>query len=241
MRVKDFEKSEMALWGTSVLLIVSSFFAFDRSNYLTLTASIIGVTSLILNAKGKPIGQLLMVAFSLLYGAISLSFRYYGEMLTYLGMTAPMAVFSYISWLKNPFDEAKAEVKVHRLNRREMLQMILLTAVVTFVFFHLLAHFHTANLLPSTISVTTSFLAVYLTFRRSVYYAVAYAANDLILILLWLLAAASNLSYLSVVICFAVFFVNDLYGFASWSRMRKRQEAQSTAAGKSNLQYEGEC
>ena len=84
---------------------------FDRENYLTLLASLIGVTSLIFNAKGNPFGQFLMVWFSLLYGVISFSFAYYGEMLTYLGMTMPMAVFSLISWLRNPYKKTKQRLR----------------------------------------------------------------------------------------------------------------------------------
>ena len=108
--------------------------------------------------------------------------------------------------------------------------MLLLTAAVTAIFYFILAAFHTANLIPSTVSVTTSFLAVYLTFRRSAFFAVAYAANDIVLIVLWILAALSDISYVSVVICFVVFFVNDMYGFVNWSKMKKRQEA--SAAGR---------
>ena len=74
------------------------------------------------------------------------TFAYYGEMVTYLGMTAPMALFT-----------------------------------------------------------------------------LAYAANDIVLIVLWILASLSDLSYLSVVICFLMFLVNDLYGFVNWKRMQKRQ------------------
>ena len=87
-----FSRAERLLWGLSVVFIVGSFCVFDRENYLTLAASLIGVTSLIFNAKGNPIGQVLMVLFSLLYGFISYTFAYYGEMITYLGMTRPMAV-----------------------------------------------------------------------------------------------------------------------------------------------------
>lgn len=86
--LRYFSRAERLLWGLSVVLIG----AFDRENYLTLAASLIGVTSLIFNAKGNPIGQVLMVIFSLLYGIISYTFAYYGEMVTYLGMTMPMAV-----------------------------------------------------------------------------------------------------------------------------------------------------
>lgn len=218
-----FTKTEMALWSISTAAIVLSFLLFDRGNYRTLIASIIGGTSLIFNAKGNPFGQLLMVVFSILYGIISFRFRYYGEMITYLGMTAPMAVFALVSWLRNPFKGNKAEVAVNRLGRREVWAMLILTAAVTALFYFILAYFHTANMIPSTLSVTTSFIAVYLTFRRSPYFALAYAANDLVLILLWTLAAMENTSYISVIICFAVFLVNDLYGFANWRRMEKRQ------------------
>lgn len=220
-----FTRAERLLWCSSVLLITLSFCLFDRANYLTLVASIVGATSLVLNAKGNPIGQFLMVVFSLLYGVISLRFAYYGEMITYLGMTGPMALFALISWLKNPYGGNRAEVKVDRLKRGEGAVMLALTAAVTAVFFFVLRAFHTANLGVSTLSVATSFLAVYLTFRRNPYYALAYAANDLVLIALWGMASLTDPTYLSVVICFAMFLLNDLYGFVNWRRMQIRQSA----------------
>lgn len=221
-----FTIGEIVLWGLSQLFIVLSFFLFDGKEYLTLISSLLGTTSLIFCAKGNPIGQLLMLVFSVLYGAISWGFSYYGEMLTYLGMTAPMAAFSLVSWLKNPYKGNKAEVKMTRLSLKEMVFAFVLTGLVTFVFYFILRAFNTANLLPSTLSVSTSFLAVYLTFRRSPYYALAYAANDIVLIALWLLAALEDIGYLSVLVCFVVFFVNDMYGFFNWLRMRKAQERE---------------
>ena len=218
-----FTKFEIGLWTSSVLLILASFCIFDRENYLTLLASIIGATFLIFNAKGNPIGQLLTMVFGVLYGAISYGFAYYGEMITYLGMTFPMALVALASWLKNPYKDNKSEVKVNRLSKKEIPFMMVLTLIVTIAFYFILKHFNTANLIPSTISVTTSFLAVYLTFRRSPYFALAYAVNDLVLMVLWVLASIAEISDLSVVICFIVFFVNDMYGFISWKQMEKRQ------------------
>ena len=218
-----FSRLEMLLWGSSVVLILGAFLAFDRTNYLTLVASLIGVTSLIFCAKGNPIGQVLMIAFSLLYGFISHSFAYYGEMITYLGMTMPMSVFALISWLRNPYNGNRSEVKVKRVGRAEWAFIWLATAAVTVAFYFILSYFNTANLLPSTLSVATSFLAVCLTFCRSPYFAVAYAANDIILIVLWILASLSDIRYISVVVCFAAFLLNDVYGFVSWQRMKLRQ------------------
>lgn len=218
-----FSKSEIILWLSSVLLIVGSFGIFDRESYLTLTASLIGVTSLIFNAKGNPFGQFLMVIFSLLYGVISYSFDYYGEMITYLGMTMPMAAFALISWLRNPYKENRSEVKVNSVGKGEILTMTALTAAVTVLFYFILKYFQTANIALSTLSVTTSFVAVYLTFRRSPLFAMAYASNDVVLIALWILASLHDVRYVSVVVCFVAFLVNDIYGYISWQKMKKRQ------------------
>ena len=102
--------------------------------------------------------------------------------------------------------------------------MWILTAIVTVIFYFILKHFGTANIIPSTISVTTSFIAVYLTFRRSPFFALAYAANDIILIILWILASSADTRYVSVAVCFAAFLFNDIYGFISWQKMKARQK-----------------
>lgn len=218
-----FSKTDLLLWFFSTAAIVVSFSIFDRENYLVLLASLIGVTSLIFNAKGNPFGQILMVIFSILYGVISYSFRYYGEMITYLAMTMPMAAFSFISWITNPYKGRKSEVTVNKVGKKEYLFMAVLSAAVTVLFYFILDAFGTANIIPSTLSVTTSFVAVYLTFRRSPYFAVAYALNDLVLIVLWVLASIENIHYISVIVCFVAFFINDVYGFISWRRLEQKQ------------------
>lgn len=218
-----FTKGEILLWLVSVSAIVVSFLIFDRGSFLTLISSLIGVTSLIFNAKGNPFGQVLIIIFSVFYGIISYSFAYYGEMITYLGMTAPMSVFSLVSWLKNPYNDNKSEVKVNKISLRDIVIMICLSAIVTTSFYFILKALNTVNLIPSTVSVLTSFVAVFLTFRRSPYFAIAYALNDIVLVVMWIMASLANISYISVVVCFLIFLVNDIYGFISWTKMQKRQ------------------
>lgn len=221
---KLFTKGEIALWSLSVLLIAVVFVIFDRENYLYLLTSLLGATSLIFYAKGNVFGPILMIAFGIMYAVISFSYSYYGEMITYLAMTAPMALLSVISWLLNPYGESRAEVKINRIGRAEVLFAVILTAAVTLVFYFILKAFDTANLTVSTVSVSTSFLAAYFTFRRSAYYALFYAANDIVLIVLWILASLSDISYMSVTVCFVIFLANDIYGFYNWRRMQRKQE-----------------
>lgn len=223
--INYFSKFEFFLWLSSIMLMITSFIIFDRHNYLTLFSSLIGVTSLIFNAKGHPVGQILMIIFSIIYGIISFNFAYYGEMLTYVGMTLPMAVIALITWIRNPYEKGKNEVKINNLSIFEIIVMFIVTIIITIIFYFILVTFNTSNIIPSTISVTTSFLAVYLTFRRSYFFPLAYACNDIVLIVLWVLASLESISYISVVVCFIIFLINDLYGFISWKKRKKKQQS----------------
>lgn len=218
-----FSRVEWIIWSVSILMVLCSFWISGEKELLTLFASLIGVTSLIFCAKGNPVGLILMILFSTVYAVISYFCAYYGELITYAGMTLPMSIVSLVSWLKNPYRGNKAEVKVNRLAPQELIPMVALALVVTFAFYFILRALGTESLIWSTISIATSFVAAYLAFRRSPFFSLAYAANDVILIILWILATVKDLSYLSVVICFAAFLINDIYGYISWSRMQKRQ------------------
>ena len=106
---------EWGLWACSSVVIILSYILGGDFYILTLIASLVGVSSLIFIAKGNVIGQFLIIAFSLLYGWVSLKFRYYGEMITYVFMSLPSAVVACVTWLKNPSEKGKAEVKIAKL------------------------------------------------------------------------------------------------------------------------------
>ncbi len=220
---KDLTKFERGLLLFSLAGVSGSYLLAPQGDLLSLLASLIGVTALIFVAKGYVLGQVLTVVFAVFYGIISFFFHYYGEMITYLCMTAPIAVAAILSWLRHPYKGTK-EVEVRHLQKRDVLFLGLFAAAVTFLFYFILKALNTANLIPSTISITTSVLACTLTVLRSPYYALAYAANDVVLIVLWTLASIADPSYLPMVVCFIMFLINDAYGYYNWRRMRREQE-----------------
>ena len=220
---REFTKLDILIWTGSVTALIISFAASGGGDALTLIASLIGVTSLIFIAKGNVIGQFLMILFAVIYSIISFTFHYDGEMVTYMCMTAPSALITAIAWIKNPYSET--QVAVGEVRWRGWLALVSATVAITIIFYFILAALDTPNLFFSTISVTTSFLAAGLMFLRSQYYATGYMANDLILVILWILASLEDISYLPMVVNFAIFFINDLYGYISWSRMKKVQSA----------------
>ena len=219
---KKLTKFEVGLWLCSLAVILLSAVLSGADGLLSSVASVIGVTALIFVAKGMVTGQVLTVVFAVFYGIISFSFKYYGEVITYLCMTAPMAVFSVASWLRHPH-EGSDRVEVARLTPKVIAGMIVSAIAVTAVFYFVLAALGNEALIVSAVSITTSWLASYLTFFRSPFYALAYAANDIVLIILWIIAAAGDISCLSMVFCFVMFLANDLYGFINWKKMQAEQ------------------
>lgn len=224
--LKTLTKKEWMLWICSLIVVMISNIATKDFDMLTLVAALTGVTSLIFVAKGNVWAQILMIIFSILYGIISFHFHYWGEMITYLGMTMPMSVWSTITWLKNPSKENGNEVQIQSLNRKHIIVLVITSIIVTAFFYYILKYFNTPNIVFSTISITTSFLAASLTMLRSSYYAIWYAMNDIVLIVLWVLASIKNPAYTPVVVNFSIFFLNDVYGFMSWKKREVKQEIQ---------------
>ena len=224
--IKALSSREKFMWMISIFIVVLSNIFTKEVDLLTLVAALVGVTSLIFAAKGHVIAQVLMILFSILYAIISFRFRYWGEMITYLGMSLPMAVWSLITWYRNPSAENEAEVEIRKLTCKHVVLLVIGCAITTGIFYYLLLKLNTPNIVFSTISIATSFLAATLTALRSSYYGLGYASNDLVLIIMWVLASMEDVSYIPVVVNFAVFFFNDLYGFISWKKREIIQQAK---------------
>lgn len=218
----QLNRFEICLWAVSLIVVVTSYILSGSKDILSVTASAIGVTSLIFLARGFCIGQVLIIIFSVFYGIISFSNQYYGEMITYLCITTPIAVIALVQWIKHPYKNTK-EVEVSKADKKHLFIMTLSAIPLTVSFYFILQSLGNATLLVSTLSITTSYIAAYLTAIRSPYYALGYGSNDIILIILWIIASTKDTSNIPMIFCFLMFLINDLYGFYSWKKMEERQ------------------
>lgn len=222
--VPELSVAEKILWAASAVCVTVLFCLVPQKNPLTLIATLVGITSLLFTAKGHVSGQFIQLVFCILYALVSLGFKYYGEAITYMGMTFPSDLFAAIVWLKNPSKKGKTEVRMSHLTPKKSAVAILASTAASFIFYFILKKLNTANLEISTVSVFTSMMASVLTIMRVPYYALAYAANDIVLIIMWIMASLENPVYVPMIFNFAVFLVNDLYGFFSWKKLRRLQE-----------------
>lgn len=219
----ELTKKEWILYLTSLVVVLASNFFASEINIINMIGTAFGVTALIFIAKGNVFGQFLMVIFGTLYSISALRFRYYSELITYLGMTVPLSITSIVTWLKNPSDTNKNQVKIRKFTVKELILSLSLTVVVTIIFFFVLRALNTPNLIVSTISISTSFFASFLMQRRIAFYAIGFVFNDIVLIVLWTISSFTDLTSLAMVACFTMFLINDIHGFTKWTKREKEQ------------------
>lgn len=217
---KGFTKFEWCLWIGSVIAITSAHFATGSSDWLSLAVSLVGVTSLIFAARGDPFAPVLFIAFAIMYAVKSYLVGYYGEMIIYLCMQLPVSILSLISWWKN--QNNNHQVSVGRISVKKVIVMLALDIAVTTLFYFLLKYLNTVNYVTGTVSVATSFAALFLMTLRIPQYALAFILNDLVMIVLWSVMLATDISHVSLVVCFSIFLINDTYTFLSWLRRSKQ-------------------
>lgn len=223
---KSLNKFDICLWVAAFTAIMLTFFLTSSRDYMTLASSITGITMLMFIVKGNVVGQFLTVIFAVCYGIVSYFTGYYGEMITYLGMSTPAAIYAIVTWLRHPYKDS-ASISVAKLNAKKLSIVGAISAVVTVAFFFILRALNTTNLAISTVSVAISMTAACFTILRSPYYGLAYACNDIVRIVLWALVAVSDSSCVPIIVCFSLFFVYDTYGFINWMIMRKKQNADT--------------
>lgn len=221
--ISSLNKFELLLWLISVFSILILSLLMPKKDYISIISTLFGISSLIFISKGNLLGPIISILFSFFYLIASLNNLYYGEVLICLTMNIPLSVISCWTWFKNRTNEKDVEVTVNHLKKREIVFSVILGICIMIVFYFILKRLDTDSLLISTISIFTSFVASYLSIRRSYLYAIFYSLNDIVLIILWTVATFKDLSNLCMVFCFIIFLINDIYGFINWKKLEKSQ------------------
>lgn len=222
-----FTKFEWGLLIGSIAMLTFAFVINPNKDVLTFVGSLIGAVALVFLAKANITGQVLTIVFSTLYGIVSFKNHYYGEVITYVCMTMPSNIVSIVTWLKHPFQGQQTQVEIAEVGAKKTVAILAVSAIVTVAFYFVLKALGTASLIVSTISIFTSSVAVLFGIFRSKYYAIGYATNDVVLIVLWVIATIKDSSNLCMVLCFVVFLVSDLYAFVNWTKLQKQQKELS--------------
>ena len=220
--LKDWTKFEKILLYGSIFLVTLVGIIF-KSDLLTTTCSIVGITTALLLAKGKNLGQIFGLLIVALYSIVSFRNGFYGEVIIYLFIMLPMYIMGIISWVKHQSKETNT-VEVNEIKKKEWIIVSIVSVIAFIGIYFLLNLFNTKELFVSSLSVIDSLFAIYLGVRRSKYSFHFYVLNDLILILLWGIPVISGeLLLIPMVFNPIINLINDLYGIYNWRKLEKEQ------------------
>ena len=206
----------------SILLVVVAFFIVPEKDYLSSSTAILGIVMVIFVAKAHVFGQFLALIDAILYAIVAYIYHYYGELIICICLYMPIAIMAIVSWAKNKYKETE-EVKVEKLGIPGILGIALVIIATAIASFFILRALNTPNLIVSVASVSVSAAGGYLIIKRSPYYALLYMINDIVLAVLWGLAAKDAHQYWPLAISFIGYFASDTYGFINWFRLRNKQ------------------
>lgn len=220
---KNWNWFEIGFLFFSFATILVGFFIGTEKNYLSLITSLVGVLCVLLVAKGLIIAPFICIIFDVLYTILSITQKFYGEAIIMIFIMIPLCIVQIFSWLKNKNSKNKNLVSVSKVKPKEYILLFVIGVIGSIIFYFILKVLNTNELIVSTLSFTMSLCASYLSIRRSPYYAICYMIDDIVGFTLWLLAVVNfSPALIPSMLCPALYFINDIYGFYRWKKDEKQ-------------------
>lgn len=220
---EDWNLFEKTFLICGLLISILSSIVFNGTIIDTLYTSLYLITALLMS-KGKVECYFVGFISVFFYGIVSFNQGYYGELIITAFLTFPIMIIGIISWLRHQ-DKDEDTVIISSLSKKEIVIALLSQLVLFWIYYFILKAFNTDLLVISTLSVVTSVLASYFEARRSELSLFCYIANDLVILLLWLIPIISGQTELiSVLVGPILLLINDIYGSYNWRRLKKQQK-----------------
>ena len=204
--------------GVFAIILVS---IFCKSSILTIFLSILGLTYVFLVSKKFKFAIIFGVVYTTLYVVQSAFYKNWGEFIINLCVVLPILIVSMISWfLKN--DKRSLKVQSKKISFKEILILLLVSAVVSVGFYFVLQYFNTPNLIVATLSLFITILGNYLLMRQSPLMFYAYILNNIVVILIWLLPVLQGeknaIETLPMLIVFSFYLIFNILGAINWHK-----------------------
>ena len=211
-----FEKS----WLIIFTLINVAVLIYSKEGILGFTASVTGMLSVILVAKGKISNYYFGIINVVIYGFISYNSKYYGEAMLNILYFLPMQIIGFMMWRRNNvnIDESK-EVKAERMTAKEIILWSVLSGIAVIVYGIILKKLN--NTLPMADSFTTvlSVTAMILMVKRYIEQWIVWIMIDIVAIYMWLFIKSDY----NITIMWTAYLVNAVYGLYNWVQLYRRE------------------
>ncbi|MFI8711041.1 nicotinamide riboside transporter PnuC [Brevibacillus brevis] len=220
-----FEK----IWLISFTLVtLYLYFALDDT-FIGLIASLTGMLSVVLVAKGKTWSYYPGIINVVLYAFVAYGQKYYGEVMLNLLYFLPMQFVGLYLWRKNRVSEVKQnDVKIAILSNRARIWWTILSIIATIAYGFVLKQMGGALPFVDSLTAVLSVIAMLFMVKRLVEQWVVWIIIDLFTIYMWLAAFLKDGSDISMLVMWSAYLVNAIYGLMNWVRQYRKQREEQT-------------
>lgn len=212
-----WSKGELGwLIGSIIAVIFSSIFSGDT--IFNTVVGLIGVTYVILIAKGLNISNLVGIVYVGIYGITAFNAGFYGDFIMNL-IIIPLYIASYIIWKKN---ETDGSVEARSLSRKNSIIMVIGIIIAIFLFNILLVALGGNYTLADSANSILTIMAMVLTIGRYSQQWWMWLTNNIISTTMWVMALMSGAeTSLSVVVLKVIILINSVWGLYIWTKRSK--------------------
>jgi len=213
--------------GTTLVSIVSSLLG-EGWDTLGFIVAVTGIVNLVLCARGNIWNYIFGIIYNAIYVYISWKSRLYADSAIYLLYYLPMQFVGWFSWKKNQNQDSGA-VNVQHLNKRMALLLLVAAAVLIPTFAWVLGLPAIGDSQPWLDATTTvvSILAMYMMVKAIAEQWYIWIALDAMQVVKWAIATIQGEEHAALMlVMFAFFLANAVYGLIQWNRLAKQASAQ---------------
>ena len=224
MEKKKRNPFALYIFASLMVLFVILISIIFKSNWFATISGILGLLTVIFQAHGKILGQIIGIIDSLSYGIFAYSYHYYGETIVYIFILIPIFIYGIFSWSMH---KDNSHILPNSIRLKEIIIITILSLILGYAIYVFLKMVGTNYIILNTVSMLTLTIANYLIARRNICGFLFLIVNDTILLSLWLITFLSlDQSVLSFILCVIINLINDTIGFFNWLKFQKKEYYQ---------------
>lgn len=207
-------------WLFAFTLINIYLFFVWKDTLIGLIASLTGMMSVVLVAKGKISNYYFGFVNIVLYSYIAYQNKYFGEVMLNMMYYFPMQFVGIYFWIKHrDKKKSKDDIKITKIGLKEKIFWLIVSVIGIIVYGLLLVKLE--NTLPYVDSTTTilSIVAMILMVKRVTEQWILWIIVDIVSIYMWLNIFLQDGSDVSMLVMWSAYLVNAIYGYYNWKKL----------------------
>ncbi|MEE4196925.1 MAG: nicotinamide riboside transporter PnuC [Bacteroidales bacterium] len=214
-----FEK----IWLSFFTLLILTLSIYWEDDLVGVVASLAGIWSVVLVAKGKIINYYFGIINVLAYAFVAYNQKYYGEVMLNMLYFFPMQFVGFYLWSKKRVSPKKDDVKVNYMTQTQRLVWFGVTVIGTIVYGLVLKRLEGNMPFLDAASTVMSVIAMMLMVHTFVEQWILWILVDVVTIIMWIVVLLNGGNDIAILVMWVAYLINAIYGMSHWIKLAKKK------------------